>query len=85
MFEISNERFEELAAEAVASLPQELSDEIDNVAIVVEDEALGRSLFGLYEGVPLTKRGGADELRRRPTGPDHFVSKDHLSLLQQRR
>jgi len=34
MFEISNERFEELAAEAVASLPKELSVEIDNVAIV---------------------------------------------------
>jgi predicted Zn-dependent protease with MMP-like domain len=58
VFEISNERFEELASEAVATLPKELSDEIDNVAIVVEDEARGRSLFGLYQGIPLTKRGG---------------------------
>jgi predicted Zn-dependent protease with MMP-like domain len=58
MFQVSNERFEELASEALASLPPELSVEIDNVAIVVEDEAQGRSLFGLYQGIPLTKRGG---------------------------
>ena len=58
MFQVSNDRFEELAANAVASLPTELSVEIDNVAIVVEDEAPGRPLFGLYQGIPLTKRGG---------------------------
>jgi len=57
MFIISNERFEELASEAVASLPDELAKEIDNVAIIVADEARGRPLFGLYEGIPLTKRG----------------------------
>lgn len=57
MFEISNERFEELATEALASLPEELSSQIENLAIMVEDEALGRSLFGLYEGIPLTRRG----------------------------
>jgi predicted Zn-dependent protease with MMP-like domain len=57
MFEISNERFEELATEALASLPEELSSQIENLAIMVEDEAPGRSLFGLYEGIPLTRRG----------------------------
>jgi predicted Zn-dependent protease with MMP-like domain len=57
MFEVSNERFEELAAEAVASLPESLSSRMDNVAIIVEDEARGRNLFGLYEGIPLTRRG----------------------------
>jgi len=30
---------------------------MENVAVVVEDRAQGRPLFGLYEGVPLTKRG----------------------------
>jgi len=30
---------------------------MDNVAIIVEDEARGRNLFGLYEGIPLTRRG----------------------------
>ena len=50
MFEVSNERFEELAAEAVSGLPESLSSRMDNVAIIVEDEARGRNLFGLYEG-----------------------------------
>jgi predicted Zn-dependent protease with MMP-like domain len=57
MFVISNERFEELAGEALSSLPADLADHMENVAIIVEDEAKGRSLFGLYEGIPLTKRG----------------------------
>ncbi len=60
MFQVTNERFEELAAEAVASLPESLSLRIDNVAIIVEDEARGRNLFGLYEGIPLTRRGIAN-------------------------
>jgi predicted Zn-dependent protease with MMP-like domain len=30
---------------------------MENVAVIVEDQARGRSLFGLYEGVPLTQRG----------------------------
>lgn len=57
MFEISDERFDELVDEALATLPPELSKEIDNVAIIVDDRPPG-GLFGLYEGVPLTKRGG---------------------------
>jgi predicted Zn-dependent protease with MMP-like domain len=57
MFIVTNERFEELAAEALASLPPSLSSVMENVAIIVEDEAQGRNLFGLYEGIPLTQRG----------------------------
>jgi len=57
MYVVSNERFEELAAEALASLPDDLKSQMENVAVIVEDEANGRNLFGLYEGVPLTKRG----------------------------
>lgn len=57
MFTVTNERFEELAAEALATLPEDLAAMMENVAIIVEDEARGRSLFGLYEGVPLTQRG----------------------------
>jgi predicted Zn-dependent protease with MMP-like domain len=56
MFEISNERFEKLAEEALAALPEELSTQIENLAIIVDDQAPGGHLFGLYEGVPLTKR-----------------------------
>jgi predicted Zn-dependent protease with MMP-like domain len=57
MFEVSRQRFEELVADALDSLPSDLGSQMDNVAVVVEDRAEGRSLFGLYQGVPLTSRG----------------------------
>ena len=57
VFAVSNERFDEFVADAIRTLPPDLAKEIDNVAIIVEDEAKGRNLFGLFEGVPLTKRG----------------------------
>lgn len=56
MFEVSGERFEELVAEALDTLPPDLREHIDNVAILVEDEAPGPPLFGLYQGIPLTRR-----------------------------
>src|SRR5213593_898132 len=50
--------FEREVEDAVASLPRELRDVISNVAIVVEMEPLpGQPLLGLYQGVPLTRRG----------------------------
>jgi predicted Zn-dependent protease with MMP-like domain len=63
--------FEELVAEALDSIPEELSRMMSNVEIVVQDEpaphqlanlALGpdSTLFGLYEGIPLTSRGVYD-------------------------
>jgi predicted Zn-dependent protease with MMP-like domain len=54
--ELSRARFEELVADAIDSLPPELGSAMDNVAVVV-DRADGRPLYGLYQGVPLTKRG----------------------------
>ena len=57
MFEISSERFEELAEEVLAALPRELAAKIGNLAITINDTALDENLFGLYEGIPLTKRG----------------------------
>jgi predicted Zn-dependent protease with MMP-like domain len=60
---VSRERFEQLVAEALDSIPPELGEQMENVAVVVEDwptpEQLGGrrgSLLGLYEGVPLTAR-----------------------------
>jgi predicted Zn-dependent protease with MMP-like domain len=51
------EPFEEYVEEALGSLPPELSAELSNVEIVIEDEPPpGRRLLGLYEGVPLTRR-----------------------------
>jgi predicted Zn-dependent protease with MMP-like domain len=57
VYSVSADRFDELVQDALDELPPELAKAIDNVAIVVEDHAHGRPLFGLYEGVPLTKRG----------------------------
>ena len=56
MFVVPNDRFDELVGDALESIPAELRSAMDNVAIIVEDEAVGRHLFGLYEGIPLTKR-----------------------------
>jgi predicted Zn-dependent protease with MMP-like domain len=60
-------RFEHLVAEAVNSLPEEISERMENVDVVVADRPTreqlrvlkgrkGDTLFGLYEGVPLTSR-----------------------------
>jgi len=57
VFVVTRERFEQLVADALDSLPPELGREMENVAVLVEDRAAGRSLFGLYQGIPLTKRG----------------------------
>jgi len=57
-------RFEELVADALDALPDELGVLLDNVVVVVEDRGEDPDLFGLYEGVPLTERAtyGAMEL-----------------------
>lgn len=65
---IRRERFEELVDEALASIPDEFWNVIDNVAVMVEEwptrahlhdagTPAGHMLLGLYEGVPLTGRG----------------------------
>jgi predicted Zn-dependent protease with MMP-like domain len=63
---VSLERFEELVADALDSLPEPFASHLDNVQVVVEDwpspEQIGGlvgggMLLGLYEGVPQTKRG----------------------------
>ena len=52
-------QFEEYAREALGSLPPELREQMSNVEIVVDDEPPpGQPLLGLYEGIPLTRRGG---------------------------
>jgi predicted Zn-dependent protease with MMP-like domain len=50
--------FEECVEEALDALPPELARLMSNVAVVVEDEPpAGAPLLGLYQGVPLTRRG----------------------------
>jgi len=64
---MKRERFEELVAEAVSSLPEEFLTKLENIDVVVQDKPTpgqlaevrlkgGETLLGLYEGVPLTKR-----------------------------
>ena len=62
--------FEDAVRDALDDLPDEFARYLDNVQVVIEDEpapALLRSLglnprrdtlFGLYQGVPLHRRGG---------------------------
>jgi len=50
--------FECLVGGALDALPRELRDRLSNVELVVEDEPPpGQRLLGLYQGVPLTRRG----------------------------
>jgi predicted Zn-dependent protease with MMP-like domain len=50
--------FEQLVQRALRRLPPDLAERMSNVELVVEDEPpAGRPLLGLYEGVPLTRRG----------------------------
>ena len=64
---MDRERFEQLVARAVDSLPEEFRTRLENIDVVVEDWPTqdqlaqaglrhGETLLGLYEGVPLTRR-----------------------------
>ncbi|HET7301980.1 MAG TPA: metallopeptidase family protein [Candidatus Saccharimonadales bacterium] len=79
MLQISDEQFEQLIAQALDELPKEHMDAVKNVAIVYADEPTpqqreqlklrhDQTLFGLYEGVPLTSRQGVTSY-----GPDKIT------------
>jgi predicted Zn-dependent protease with MMP-like domain len=80
MYSIEQAEFEKLVEQAIESLPQERRDNIKNVAFMVDEEPSEeqraklklrpcQSLFGLYEGVPLTGRSGGYAL----TLPDRIT------------
>ena len=56
MVDVPLERFEELVADALDEIPDELWRLVDNVAVVVREGTEGSTLLGLYDGVPLTER-----------------------------
>ena len=71
--------FSALLEDAIRELPEEFREKLENVAIIVEDYPSGEllermevpedeTLFGLYEGVPLTERGF-----EAPLHPDHIL------------
>ncbi len=58
MIDVSLERFEELVGIALDEIPEALATQMQNVAVVVEDEPDDgdEDLLGLYTGIPLTER-----------------------------
>jgi len=66
---MTREEFEKLVEEEFPrAVPAEFHQLIKNVGFLVEDEAPGRNLLGLYHGVPHTNRG--DFYGVGPTMPD---------------
>jgi len=64
---VKKERFEQLVAEAINLIPTRFRREMQNIAVVVEDEPAPAlleemeieppdSLYGLYQGTPLPER-----------------------------
>ncbi len=79
MQKLSDEDFQALINKALATLPKTHIDNLKNVAILFEDEPTpqqreelklrcDQTLFGLYQGVPLARRQGAQ-----PTLPDRIT------------
>ena len=59
MIPVTEDRFEQLVADALDELPEGLAVLMDNVAVVLEDRHHDEpDLLGLYEGIPLTEREG---------------------------
>ncbi|MBK9712646.1 MAG: metallopeptidase family protein [Kouleothrix sp.] len=69
----NNDEFESIVIEALDSLPPEFARHLDNVEVQIESRPtrehrriLGlkpwQTLYGLYQGVPLTQRVGGDPL-----------------------
>ena len=56
MIRVEPDRFEEMVASALDSLPENLGQLMRNVAVTVEHDAGPPGLLGLYQGVPLTSR-----------------------------
>ncbi len=65
---MKRDAFERLVEQALQEIPKRFRDAMQNVAVVVEDEPApeildelevepGDTLFGLYQGTPLTERG----------------------------
>jgi predicted Zn-dependent protease with MMP-like domain len=55
---MAREEFEEAVADALDTIPPELTKLMKNVVVLVEDDPpRGEPLLGLYEGTPLTERG----------------------------
>lgn len=58
MLEVSAEEFEEMVADELDALPEEMFAHLDNLVFLIEDRPEdGSDLLGVYEGVALVDRG----------------------------
>lgn len=73
MVDIPDEQFAQIISQAMDELPPEYIKNLNNVAVTYEDEPTetqreelklrcNQTLFGLYQGVPRTKRGSGYNL-----------------------
>lgn len=73
MFHVTDNQFEELINQSLDELPQKYISKLNNVAIVTQDQPTeeqrlrlhlhnNQTLYGLYEGIPLTQRGSGYNL-----------------------
>lgn len=73
MISVGNEQFDAMISKAMDELPQQYIAGLKNVVIVYKDEPTAeqrhrqslqawQTLFGLYEGIPLTRRGNGYNL-----------------------
>ena len=81
---VPRSEFEALVAQAVAEIPPEFRDRLENIEIVVEDRPQeedldlrdlppGHVLLGVYRGVPLTERSAGAS----PLFPDRIAIFQH--------
>ncbi len=95
--QISEAQFEQMVADALDEIPPELGREMENVAVMVAEWATptqlaragvrsGATLLGLYEGVPITKRGPMTYSGVSPDritifrGPLSYLARDEADL-----
>ena len=80
---MQRERFVELVRRALDGLPEEIARRMSNVDVEVQDRPTasqlrslgvpsGRTLLGLYQGIPLTRR----------TSGYHMVPPDRITIFQ---
>jgi len=97
---MTRKEFERLVEFALKSIPKRFRDSMQNIAVVVEDEPSpellaemeieeGDSLYGLFQGTPITERGWSDGTRmpdrisiyQRPIEQDAEDAEDMLVIV----
>lgn len=83
---MDTEEFRKIVEDAVVDLPEFFRRKLDNIDIVIEDGHVDRrGLLGLYQGVPLKKRGFwygnvlPDKITLFKTNIER-ISRDHIDI-----